>query len=155
MSDFGEAIIKRLNNNELQKTTNPMNQVINNAIGGWLTEFDEQEFFEQFFLQEAQGNYLDLHGRDYGIKRKIDESDEDYRKRIIYESLGQLTVGLLESVYNVNLYCHISNFDATSNTLTSQNPYLAANYGFMGVADTITQNILNKKFILDSGVTWL
>lgn len=155
MSEFGEAIIQRVNNPELQKPGNPMNQIINHTVGEWLQDFDDKDFMEQFFLQESTGPYLDLHGRDYGIIRKIDESDEDYRARIIYESMGHLTIEFLKSVYGVKLYTLVDNFDATANTLVSDNPYLASCYGFMGTADDTVKNILNKKFVLGEEITWL
>ena len=154
MSDFGEAIIKRINNHELQKTNNPMHQIIDNTVGEWLTDFDDTEFFEQFFLQESTGAYLDLHGKDFGIIRKIDESDEDYRNRIIYESLGHLTVDFLKKVYKLELYSYVEDFNVSNNTLVSDNPYLASQ-GFMAYADETTKQILNKKFVLGKGVTWL
>ena len=108
---------------------------------------------EQFFLQDATGKYLDLHGNDFGLPRKIDESDDDYRNRIIYESLGHLTTYFLKTVYNVELYVKVNDFDKDT-MLTSDNEYISDS-GFMGVVDETTQKILEKKFVLVSGVTWL
>lgn len=151
---YGEEIIARLpSHSSLHREDNPGRQVLLNTIGAWLDRFEEREWFEQFFLQDATGKYLDLHGRDFGLPRKIDESDDDYRNRIIYETLGHLTTYFLKSVYNVELYVKVNDFDGDT-MLTSDNEYISTN-GFMGVVDESTQNILDKKFVLGSGVTWL
>jgi hypothetical protein len=67
--------------------------------------------------------------------------------------LEYLTVGNLLSVYGLELFAFVSDFDATENTLTSDNPYLSSRY--MGVADETTREILDKKFVLGAEVTWL
>lgn len=154
MSDYGEEIINRTGNDNLIDKTNPMNIILNNSVGEWLQQKDNENFFEQFFLQDADGAYLDLHGNDFGVKRKLNESDEDYRQRIIYESLSNLTVNFLLDVYNVELYTFVDDFDVDDNYLTSDNPYFKEN-GVMASADTITKNILNKRFVIGAGITWL
>lgn len=155
MSENGELIIDRLPvNSAIHNPNNPMNKIINNTIGAWLDHFEDIDHADQFFLTTATGKYLDVHGRDYGIKRKIDESDEDYRNRIIQESIGHITIDLLEDVYGVQLFTFIDNFSAADNTLTSDNKYLSV-YGFLAVTDEATRRILDKKFILDNNITWL
>ena len=110
--------------------------------------------FEQLFVTSATGGWLDAWGRDYGVSRRINEDDETYRRRIVYEKLDNLTAKLLMEVYNVDLYAFVDDFDASENTLTSDNPYLNKN-GYLGSVDSDTQQILDKKFILDTGVVWL
>lgn len=155
MSENGEAMFDLLPvNSSIHQPTNQLRKVLDNTVGEWLDNFEDEDFFSQFFLQEATGKYLDLHGKEYGVTRKIDESDEDYRKRIIYESLGGITVNLLREAYNVKLYVFVDDFNVQDNMLTSDNPYIA-NDGFLGVADEVTQDILNKKFILGHDVVWL
>ena len=110
--------------------------------------------YEQIFLTSATGGWLDAHGKDYGIPRKIDETDEHYRERIIYEKLDHLTPQLLKDMYNVELFTYRNDFDVTDNTLVSDNPYIN-NGGFLGLVDSDTADILDKKFILDLGVTWI
>ena len=154
MSIYGEEIIERLHENSaLQDTSNPMRKIINDGIGAWLDNFDENSLYENVFLESATGEYLDLHGKDYGIIRKIDESDEDYRSRIVHESLGHMTADFLRRVYNLTVYTYVEDFDVTDNTLVSDNPYLSNEY--MTVASDELQNILNKKFIIGSGLTFL
>ena len=116
-----------------------------------MDNFEDKDLDSQLFLNTATGAYLDLHGNDYGIRRKLDESDEDYRSRIIYESLGHLTVDFLLNVYGVELYSYVSGFNVNENTLVSDNPYMVSD-GFLAVTDEVTKEILDKKFILDTNI---
>lgn len=154
MSDCGEEIIARLPlHSVLHNPNHPMNKIINNTVGEWLDKVYDEKFLEQVFIHEADGKYLDLHGVDKNIPRKINESDDDYRQRLILESIGHLTITFLTEVYNVELYTNVNDFDAR-NTLISDNTYISDN-GFLGVADELTKQILNKKFVLDNGVEWI
>lgn len=155
MSDYGEEIINRLSENSaLRNSDNPMRKIIVDGIGEWFQQQDDTDFLEQFFLQEATGKYLDLHGKTYNVLRKLGESDEEYRQRIIYIVLGKLTVDYLRDVYDVKLYSHKDSFSILNNDLCSDNPYYSKN-GFMGIADDIVKDILNKKFVIGSELTWL
>lgn len=155
MTENGEQILDMIpETSQLSQPDNPMYKIIDYAVGGWLDNFEEKDLDSQFFLNTATGGYLDLHGEDYGIRRRLDESDDDYRQRIIYESMGHLTANFLLDVYNVQLYTFIDDFNADENTLTSDNPYIRTE-GFLAVTDEKTRNILNKKFILDTNITWL
>lgn len=155
MTENGEQILDMIpETSQLSQPDNPMYKIIDYAVGGWLDNFEEKDLDSQFFLNTATGKYLDLHGEDYGIRRRLDESDEEYRERIIYESLGHVTVGFLIDVYNVELYVYVSDFSVTDNTLTSDNPYIY-DKGFLAVSNQNTKDILDKKFILDTNLTWL
>ena len=136
----------------LQRKDNQLRIVLDRTVGEWLDNFSQP--YEQLFLTSATGGWLDAHGKDYGVPRRIDEDDESYRQRIIYEKLDHLTPALLNNVYNVQLFSYRSDFDVTDNTLVSDNPYID-NGGYLGLADLDTMDILDKKFILDSGVTWI
>ena len=159
MSFYGEAIISRLPlHSPLKNSSHPMNQIIQNTIGEWLDHYDVHGWLLQSFINDATGAYLDLHGRQYGVKRKLDESDDNYRQRIIYEMLGHLTTEYLRDVYGVQLYTESDSEFVLGETLVSDNPYivnLPSITGFLGVADETTQRILNRKFVLDRSITWL
>ena len=157
---YGEAIINRLPlQSKIRDPSNPMNKIINNTIGEWLDRYDVQGWLHQFFIQDATGSYLDLHGRQYGLKRKPNEDDDSFKQRIIYEMLGHLTTDYLTDVYGVELYTNPA--DTTfveGTTLVSDNPYLNSNEsvdGFIGKTDSTTEGILNRKFVLDEAITWL
>ena len=154
LSEYGEEILDRLSeNSSLKSLNNPARKIIINTVGEWLDNYDNN--FENLFLNESIGEYIDCHGREYGVYRKINESDEDYKKRIIYQILGHLTADYLINIYKVDLYVDIPDYDIENNQLTSDNYYLHDENGFMADSDDITKNILNKKFVLGSGVRWL
>jgi hypothetical protein len=154
MSEYGEEILERLSeNSSLKSANNPARKVIMNTLGEWLDNYDDN--FENLFLNESVGEYIDCHGREYGVYRKLNESDEDYKKRIIYQILGHLTADYLIDIYKVNLYVNIPNYNPNNNELTSDNHYINDENGFMALADEVTRSILNKKFVLGSGIRWL
>lgn len=158
MSEIGEAIINRMPlQSPIRNPNNPMNKIINNSVGEYMDSYDLDSWFKQHFITDATGKYLDVHGKDYGVKRKTDETDEDYRKRIIYELLGHLTVGYVREVYEVDLYIKPSTSYSMGSTLTSDNEHLIdiEQNGFLGITDNTTKAILNKKFVLGDSITWL
>ena len=154
MSEYGEEILDRLpENSSLRLKDNPARKVLDHTVGDWLDNFDDN--FTNLFLTEAVGKFIDCHGKEYAVYRKINESDEDYKKRIIYEIMGHLTADYLIDIYNVELYVDIPNYNLNNNQLTSDNHYINGLKGFMADSDEITKSILNKKFVLGSGVRWL
>lgn len=155
MTENGEKILDMIpDTSMLSNPSNPMYKIIDKAVGGWLDNFEDQDLDSQLFLTSATGKYLDLHGQDYNIRRRLDESDEDYRNRIIYESMGRVTVNFLLDIYGVQLYVYVDNFDVSKNSLTSDNPYMP-NEGYFAVVEDTAKSILDKKFILDTKVHWL
>ena len=128
-----------------------MRKVLDKSVGEWMDGFEQP--YDELFLSTASGGWLDAHGRDYGVPRKIDETDEDYRERIVYEKLDHLTVGLLYTVYGLDLFVFVEDFDPLENTLTSDNPHISNSY--MSIADEDLQSILNGKFVLEGEVTWI
>lgn len=156
MSEYGEEILDRLpENSSLKSINNPARKVIMNTLGEWLDNYVENDYFEELFLNESKGNYVDCHGREYGVYRKLNENDEDYKKRLIYHLMGHLTADYLINIYKLDLFVDVPNFNPSNNVLTSDNHYIARGNGFMAVADDTTKSILNKKFVLGSGVKWL
>ena len=153
--NYGEGIISRLHEDcSLRDEDNPVRPIIINTVGAWLDNQDPSELMEGVYLQSASGKFLDLHGNDFGIRRKLDESDDHYRKRLTYQALGCLTVEYLVNVYDLVLYVNVDDFDASENMLTSDNEYIGDD-GFMTVADEDTQSILESAFVLESGLAWL
>ena len=144
MSFYGTGIIERLPvNSQLQNPDNPMHNIIQNTIGELLDNFEID--YDQFFLQDATGKYLDLHGKQYGIVRKINESDDEYRNRIILGAYEYATVKVLTEIYGVEFYANVDNFENNTNLLCSDNPYLTNE--LMGFISDEVYNILDEKFI--------
>lgn len=151
MSTFMDMMTDMLPvSSELQKTDNPLRRVLDKSVGAYMDELPE--IFDELFLTSAAGGWLDAFGKDYGVSRRLDETDDSYRERIIFEKLEYLTAHNLQSIYNVGLFNAFDGFNPSDNDLTSDNNYLTDFY--MGVADTDIQNILNKKFIFDSNFIW-
>ena len=152
---FGEAIIDRLHPDcSLRDESNPVRSVLLGTVGAILDDFDLYDSMEAPYLQNASGVYLDLHGKDLGVTRKYQESDDDYRKRLFYEVLGVLTVAYLLNVYELTLYSKVSSFSLTGMKLTSDNPYINDS-GFMAVASDEVQSILESKFVIGGGIEWI
>jgi len=152
MSDFMNALVDLLpEHNKLKDTRNPLRKVLDLTVGEWFDNRDVQDFYEMLFIQSATGAWLDLHGRDYGVVRQLGESDENYRIRIVQEKLEYLTPEYLDSVFDLVLYSYVEGFDASENTLTSDNPYIDR-YGYMSEMSDTVFDILNRKFVLDSSV---
>lgn len=152
MSDFIDTFLEMLPlDSELQKKDNPFRVVLERTIGEYMDNVPDVK--DQLFLDSATGGWLDAFGRDFGVPRRLDEDDESYRERIIFEKLEYLTVGNLMSIYGLDLYAFVDNYNPKQNMLTSDNPYMSSKY--MSYADSDLQKILDKKFILDYGVVWL
>ena len=152
MSEYMDMLIKLLpEHSALHDKSNPLRKILDRGVGSW---FDNMEdIFPELFVTDAHGGWLDAHGRDYGVTRRLHESDEDYRKRIIYKKLDYLTVPNLREIFGLTLYTYVENYNSLQNDLTSDNPYLSGKY--MANADEELQEILENKFVLDSGVEWL
>ena len=152
MSDFVDMLVEMLPlHSELQKEDNQGRIVLDRTIGEYMDR--EDDLFDQLFLSTASGGWLDAHGKDYGVTRRLGEDDDSYRERIVFEKLEYLTVSNLQNIYNLTLYAFVSLYDPTSNQLTSDNPYSSKRY--MSFADESTQRILDDKFVLDNGILWL
>ena len=152
---FGEAIIDRLHPDcSLRDNDNPMRSVLLGTVVAILDDFDLYDSMEAPYLQNATGVYLDLHGKDLGVTRKYQESDDDYRKRLFYEVLGVLSVAYLLNVYNLTLYSKVDDFTVDGLTLTSDNPYIR-DTGFMSTASDEIQSILESKFVIGGGIEWI
>ena len=154
MSDFADSFLDLLPEaSNLRKNDNDGRKIIDRTVGEWFDRNTGISFAENLFFNTATGKYLDLFGRDFGVARKLGEDDETYRERIVFEKLEYLTARNLEEVYGLSLFTYIDDFDASENTLTSDNPYISSRY--MSVASDELKEILNKKFVLDGEIEWL
>lgn len=154
MSDFVDALVELLpEHNSMKDPNNELRVVLNKCLGTWFDDHQVETVHDNVFFNSATGKYLDLFGNDYGVYRRTDESDDDYRNRILMEKLDYLTPLYLQTIYGLTLYAYVSIFDARQNCLTSDNPYLSNQY--MSTASVDVQNILNNKFILGDSILWL
>ena len=155
VSTYGEGIINRLHpNSPLRQEGNPARTLIMKTIGAWLDDYDVTNLYENSFLETATGDWLDLYGRDLGVVRQLDESDDDYRTRLIYASIGNLSIDYLLNVFDLSLYSFREDFNVEDNTLVSDNPFLNTG-GYISVADRDVISIMDRKLLLDGSVSWV
>ena len=154
-SDYGEGIINRLHpNSPLRQEGNPARTLIMNTIGAWLDNHDVTSLYDNSFLETASGRWLDLFGKDLGVVRQLDESDADYRTRLIYESIGDLNIDYLLNVFDLSLYSFREDFNVVDNTLVSDNCFLNTG-GYIGVASEDVISLLDRKLLLDGSISWV
>ena len=155
VSEYGESIINRLHpDSPLRQEGNPARTLIMKTIGAWLDNYDVTELYDASFLETATGRWLDLYGNDLSVPRKLDEGDDDYRTRLVYESIGNLSVDYLLNVFDLSLYSFREDFNVEDNTLVSDNPFLNTG-GYISVADRDVISIMDKKLLLDGSISWV
>ena len=124
----------------------PFEDLINNTIGYFLEMIEEEvdAMNDGCFIDTAEGRYLDLWGKDYGIPRLNDETDEDYRKRLKILPLERFNIQTLYEVYDLQL---LTRNDTSFNDLKlySDNHFLDDEY-WIGVSDEEWMEI-SRKFI--------
>ena len=154
MSDFMDMFVDLLPvHSKLRREDNPLRVVLERSLGEYMDSVDTGTVFDGLFLSSAEGGWLDAHGRDFGVVRRVDEDDESYRRRIVFEKLEFLTSRNLIDVYGLVLYVFVAGFNARSNCLTSDNPYFGNQ--FMCVASDELQSILHRKFVLGNELLFL
>lgn len=134
----------------------PYEELLNNTIGYLLEETEEEitNIVDGFNMQTATAKYLDLIGKDYNIQRRTDETDENYRKRLLIEPSDHFSEKLLYDVYDVQLLTYKNGLRSGRDyTLLSDNTLLSDRY-IVDVDDTVWE-IINKKFIVqDTLIRW-
>lgn len=120
LTNYTRGIFERIDNENLHDENNPFVIVFDGTVGEYLENRDNH--FLDIFITTAEGDYLDVHGKMYGIYRKKYESDDDYRNRIILDkSILQRTEDF--SKLDVGLWVYKDGV-TDKDTLTSRNPYL-------------------------------
>ena len=101
--------------------------ILDETIGPYFDRMIEriEEVIDAPFLSEASGDYLDLiHGRLYGIQRELDEEDDEYRTRLIFQARNELKIPDLREL-NCDVYAYVEDFNPDY-TLTSRNTSLTS-----------------------------
>lgn len=99
-----------------------MQSLLDETLGAYFDskEEDIEEVLDAPFLSEADDDYLDLiHGQLYSIKRKPEETDEEYRSRLVFQAKDHLTVPDLREL-DCKVYAYVDEYNPAS-TLTSRN----------------------------------
>jgi hypothetical protein len=79
-----DNLLKRLTNVFTQSPTSVLYQLLT-GVGVALDSVDPAQIglAEQFAVSTSSGTYLDKHGADWGVYRRVGESDDSYRQRIL------------------------------------------------------------------------
>ena len=154
MSLFGSAILERLRvDSPASDPGNPFYKVFDGSVGEWLDNFDVDGFHESLFVHEANGEWLDLHGEQYGVKRRVDETDEDYLVRIVKHTKGELTPQLLSVDFGLLVLVDVVGFSVDGLTLTSDNRFINTE-GWIVLCDAETKRLVESSFVLNEAVRW-
>lgn len=144
---YTEEVLSRLNNPALLDENNPARKVLDGTLGEFLEHFDNHLL--DMFLTRADGSYLDAHGKDFGIYRRENESDDNYRNRILLERSMLDTTSDFNKL-DVSLWVYFDDVMA-KNQLTSRNEYLKEehdpDYVFLSYGDDF--EYISNKFILN------
>ena len=143
MSEFIEEILSddRLNpNSNLSNPDSDGYQILDNTIGWWMDEVDNQDRLLQLFISYASGEYLDVQGSIKGIYRKENESDDEFRERIISTQNFHLTKNCIRDIGG-EVYCYVENINTQ---ITSQNVLLSNEY-IIDINDkSVLENYINN-----------
>jgi hypothetical protein len=76
-------LLRRLSNVFTKDPNSALGQLLG-AVGRELDAVDPSQTHldQQFTMATATGDWLDLHGKDFGISRRENETDANYRKRM-------------------------------------------------------------------------
>lgn len=99
--------------------------ILDETIGTYFDGKEEEieDVLDAPFLTEATGDYLDLiHGVLYGVERKLDESDDEYRARLSFQARDKIRPVDLQEL-GCDLYAFVDDYDVDS-VLTSRNTSL-------------------------------
>jgi len=148
---YAEEILSKERLNPLSNLSNSESdgyKLIKNTIGWFLDEKNDAELINQIFISTATGEYLDLIGNTYGVTRKTDETDEDYRNRILLIVNFVFSPNYLHKL-GVEIFCYVEEIE---NQITSSNPLLSHQY--LLYADNDTQKTV-ERFINTNTYEWL
>ncbi len=129
-------------------------KVLDGTIGEWLEH--HKSLFLNYFVSTASNGYLDLLGKEYGLLRLDDESDDDFRKRLLIEiNIIQSSTDIIGA--GVTLWIYDENVLNGEEYLTSKNPILKDTLHspiFLAHADSFIQEYITSKFLFEEDLEW-
>lgn len=148
-----EQIVERLNNPYLKQVDNPGRMVLDGTIGEYLEHYNNHHY--DYYISTAAGKYLDLHGQEYSLIRREDETDDSFRRRIIAH-IRLLDTTLDFEELDVHLWTYDSGFN-DGNVLVSRNTLirdLSADYLFIAHADYPEDQEYLENMFLTGELLW-
>lgn len=152
LSNYTKGIVERINNESLHDENNEFTIVLDGTLGEYLENRDSH--FLDSFLITAEGEYLDLHGKLFGLSRREGEDDDTFRQRILTdETLIERTTDFEKLDNQLWIY---KDGVTDNNTLTSRNSYLKdlhdEDYVFIGTGTD--SGYIQSKFLLED-ILWV
>lgn len=149
---YTKGMFERIDNENLHDENNPFVIVFDGTVGEYLE--NRNNHFLDIFLTTAEGEYLDVHGKIYGIYRKKDEDDDSYRNRILLnKSILQRTTDF--NKLDIGFWVYKDGV-TDKDTLTSRNPYLKKEHDedYIFICSGADIDYLTGKFLLDD-ILWV
>lgn len=146
-----EGILERLNLTDTISEDGFM--FLDGTIGEWLEH--HEPLFNHYFRTLATGKYLDLIGKEQGLLRYENESDEDFRKRLLIDNTIVESASDFSKV-GVDLWVYDENVLNEENYLTSKNPCLKGvdSPVFLAHADDLAKDYIMNKFFVEGDIVW-
>ena len=147
LGNYTRGIVERINNEALHDENNDFVRVLDGTVGEYLENRGSP--FLNVFLVLAEGSFLDLYAKLFGLSRRDGESDEILRNRILTEErIVESTTDFLK--LDIGLWVYQDGVVDDNNVLTSRNPYLKdyhdEDYVFIVTGNDL--NYIQSKFLL-------
>ena len=131
-------------------------KVLDGTLGEWLEH--HQPLFLNYFVSTANSKFLELIGKEYNVFRLENESDDDFKERILLEMNIVGNVDDLNKV-GVRLWIYDENVLAGGEYLTSSNPSLKTDVAgepvFLGHAEnSIAEDYVDNKYVFNEEIIW-
>lgn len=127
--------------------------IFDQTVGKYFDGMEEriEDVVNAPFLTDAEGDYLDLiHGRLYGLSRKSNEDDYEYRMRLSFQAKDKLRPSELLEL-GCGVYAFVDDFDPEY-TLTSRNTSLTkkvmVEFPSLEIEELVKNNLLWEKIMV-------
>lgn len=146
----GEYILEKLHRESgLRRKDNTIHKLFVELIGRWLDEWDTVEKVRQYSFRFATGEWLNILASEYGLTRLEDETDDEFRKRLLQKCAEKFTTPTLKS-NDVLFFTCVKN---PKTQLTSKNTYLTNDY--LCYADDLTEEYYDSTYVCWRDIRWL
>ena len=123
-------------------------EVLENSILPYFQEkYESNRIYESFFITLATGRDLERIGKNYGVFRLLDESDDDYRARINFQADKTINMNNVQEL-GCEVVCYVDDYDL-SETLLSNN-ITEANKILIIAPNNSIKTIIEKNLLLKS-----
>lgn len=123
-------------------------KVLENSILPYFQDkYESNNVYESFFITLATGQALDRIGKNYGVFRLSDESDDDYKARINFQADKTINLNNVQEL-GCEVVVYVEDYDLTE-TLLSNN-ITEANKILIIAPNNSIKSIIEKNLLLKS-----